>query len=41
MGRKGSSDMGDSSAPIKSNATAYDGISSIPNKIGSNQRWVL
>lgn len=41
MGRKDSSGMEDSSAPIKSNATAYDGISSIPNKIGSNQRWVL
>jgi hypothetical protein len=29
------------SVSIKSNATAYNGISGIPSKIGSNQRWVL
>lgn len=45
MGRKGksgiSSSGGGGSAPIKSNAKAYDGISNLPSKIGDNQRWVL
>lgn len=41
-GRGSSSNMGGSgSAPIRSNATAYDGISGLPSKIGQNQRWVL
>lgn len=42
MGRKGNSGMvGSGSAPIRSNATVYDGISGLPSRIGSNQRWVL
>jgi len=46
MSRKGSSGMssngaGSGSAPIRSNATAYDGISRLPSRIESNQRWVL
>lgn len=43
MGGRGSgSNMASNgSAPIRSNATAYDGISGLPSRIGSNQRWVL
>lgn len=43
MGGRGSGSnmVGSSSVPIKSNATAYDGISGLPSKIGANQRWVL
>lgn len=43
MGGRGSgSNMGGgNSAPIRSNATAYDGIYGLPSRIGSNQRWVL
>ena len=43
MGGRGSGSgmSGGSSASIKSNATVYNGISNIPNKIGENQRWVL
>ena len=41
MGRKGKSNMSESGGKLPSNATVYDGISNLPAKIGSNQRWVL
>ncbi len=41
MSRKGDSGMSGGRSTGGGNAVTYDGISNLPNKIESNQRWVL